>query len=204
MNFNSDMKRQAVEKAEPKPQIEVKNQGSGKVMAGIMLAAALAVGSLGGVFLTGGSGDSLSLAEQERISREFAAASQAPLLLGEVSKDQVPEKVAELGLPTVEAERLIQDIGTGKSRMLLLGLVDYASEDGDIVRITSGGLSVEVSLFKGVNMVAIPVAGDGPAEITVTGVYDGGGGITISGSGPNGQLPLPLMSVGQSVSFTVQ
>lgn len=187
---------------EPLP--EPTSDGSFRKLA-VALAAAAVIG-LGALFGVGfvGSGDNVSADDLARIEREFAVASQTPLMLGEVSKDQVPQKVSELGLAGPDAQRMVEDIQSGKSRMLLLGLVDYAAEDGDIVSVSSGGLAVEVALFKGVNMVAIPVAGSGPAEVTVTGVYDGGGGITISGSGPNGQLPLPAMTVGQSVSFSVQ
>lgn len=204
--IQTDIRKPEVAPSDPNPKTDSPKTGfGGDKIKMALLGAALVAGSAIGFLFTGTSGgDSMTFSERDRVQREFLVASQQPLVLGEVSKDQVPEKVAELGLAPQDAQKLLADVNDGKSRMLILGLVDFASEDGDIVSVSSSGLNVEVSLFKGINVVAIPVAGSGPAQITVTGVHDGGGGITVSGSGPNGQLPLPVMLVGESVSFTVQ
>lgn len=204
--IQTDIRKPEAPRSEPNPKTDGPETGfGGDKIKMALLGAALVAGSAIGFLFTGTSGgDSMTFSERDRVQREFLVASQQPLVLGEVSKDQVPEKVAELGLAPQDAQKLLADVNDGKSRMLILGLVDFASEDGDIVSVSSSGLTVEVPLFKGINVVAIPVAGSGPAQITVTGVYDGGGGITVSGSGPNGQLPLPVMLVGESVSFNVQ
>lgn len=104
----------------------------------------------------------------------------------------------------VQAEMLKANVTSGKSRLLMLGLTDFAVEDGDVVQVAGGGLTLQVPIYNGTNFVVIPAPAEGAVDVTVTGVADGGGGITINGFGPNGVLPLPTMAVGQSVSFQVQ
>ena len=50
--------------------------------------------------------------------------------------------------------------------------------------------------------LAIPVAD--PAQVTMTGLHDGAGGITVAVMSGSDRVPLPRMRVGQTVSIPVK
>lgn len=88
-------------------------------------------------------------------------------------------------------------------RFAWVTLWDSDVEDGDAVRIQSGGYLRTVMLTKQGITFAIPVPADG--KIALTGVRDGeGGGITV-GLGSGGvKAILPIMSVGQILTLNVK
>ncbi|UWF51106.1 hypothetical protein NYP20_09135 [Pseudomonas sp. N3-W] len=88
-------------------------------------------------------------------------------------------------------------------RFAWVTLWDSDVEDGDAVRIQSGGYLRTVMLTKQGITFAIPVPADG--KIALTGVQDGdGGGITV-GLGSGGvKAVLPIMSVGQILTLNVK
>jgi hypothetical protein len=81
-------------------------------------------------------------------------------------------------------------------RLVWLTVWDTDVEDGDIVRIDSGGYSRTIALAKKPMTFAVPAPADG--VIKITGISDGdGGGVTVGlASGPSTAV-FPVMSVGQ-------
>ena len=82
-------------------------------------------------------------------------------------------------------------------------LWDTDVEDGDVVRIESGGYSRTVTLTKNGITIAVPVSASG--QMRISGIRDGdGGGITVGlGSGSTRAI-LPIMSVGQVLTLNVR
>jgi len=80
-------------------------------------------------------------------------------------------------------------------------LWDTEAEDGDVVRVDSGGYSRTVTLSHAPVAFAIPVPLDGMVQLT--GVHDGGGGITVGASSGQRVLALPLMSTGQVLRIPI-
>ncbi len=76
-----------------------------------------------------------------------------------------------------------------------LSVWDFASQDGDIIHISSAGYEIDVPLLQSVTRIAVPV--DASSTAKIIGATDGGGGITLgimSGASP---VSFPVIGVGQ-------
>lgn len=177
----------------------------GKLIAGLgaaVVVLGVAFGMMGGGGATPKASDSLTPQQIDGRAQQFAAMKAAgPLLLAPVPQEQVEKAIVSLKLPPEQEKAIRRDFADGEIRFVTIGLFDDASEDGDVVALSAGGMQVEVPLMHGMNFTVIPAPAKGPLNVTVTGVYDGGGGITVSGVGSQGQIPLPHMAVGQSHTF---
>ena len=120
-----------------------------------------------------------------------AVLDRVPLDIVQLHGTETPARVAEVkaltGLPVMKA----------------LGVYDNLAEDGDVVHVVSGGISVQVPLYNNVQYVMVPVKKGHSAQFTVYGVYDGGGGITLGVVTPWGNLPSPAMEHGQSFNIAI-
>lgn len=88
-------------------------------------------------------------------------------------------------------------------QLVWVRLWDTDAQDGDVVRIDSGGYTRTVSLTKHGDTFAVPVTADG--LIRVTGIKDGdGGGITVGLASGTSQAVFPIMSEGQVLSLRVR
>lgn len=88
-------------------------------------------------------------------------------------------------------------------QLVWIRLWDTDAQDGDVVRIESGGYARTVSLTKHGDTFAVPVTTDG--LIRVTGIKDGdGGGITVGLASGTSQAVFPIMSEGQVLSLRVR
>lgn len=80
-------------------------------------------------------------------------------------------------------------------------LWDFAAQDGDVVRVSSAGYAVEVALVKAPATIAVPI--DASRSIGVTGVRDGGGGITLGIRSGADSISLPVLAEGQELRLPV-
>lgn len=80
-------------------------------------------------------------------------------------------------------------------------LWDTDVQDGDVVRITSDGYSRDVTIARTPVTFAVPIPRSG--VINVTGIFDGGGGITVGMTSKGSPVALPVMSVGQVLGVPV-
>jgi hypothetical protein len=88
-------------------------------------------------------------------------------------------------------------------QLVWIRLWDTDAEDGDVVRVDSGGYSRTVRLTKHGDTFAVPVTADG--LIRVTGIKDGdGGGITVGLASGSSQAVFPIMSEGQVLGLRVR
>jgi hypothetical protein len=88
-------------------------------------------------------------------------------------------------------------------QLVWVRLWDTDAEDGDVVRIDSGGYSRTVRLTKHGDTFAVPVTADG--MVRVTGIKDGdGGGITVGLASGSSQAVFPIMSEGQVLGLRVR
>ncbi|MDR3443975.1 MULTISPECIES: hypothetical protein [unclassified Dyella] len=92
---------------------------------------------------------------------------------------------------------------TQRPQLVWIRLWDTDAEDGDVVRIDSGGYSRTVRLTKHGDTFAVPVSPDG--MVRVTGIKDGdGGGITVGLASGSSQAVFPIMSEGQVLGLRVR
>lgn len=164
--------------------------------------------------------DWVSQAERDELQRNFAAA--APLELPRVPAERLDAALGQMKLPAVEAESLRRGLAGPASlapvavaapapatepaaqpvqdapHLVELTLWDTQAPDGDVVAVTSGGYSRQVMLTRTPQVIAIPVIGR--TSVKITGIRDGGGGITLGLRGQH-QLLMPIMSEGQVLNL---
>lgn len=92
-------------------------------------------------------------------------------------------------------------VSTGATTLAQIVLWDFAAQDGDVVHIASAGYEIDVPLTNEPRAVAIPV--DASRTIKLSGVRDGGGGITVGIQSGAGKVSLPVISPGQVLALPV-
>ncbi len=90
-------------------------------------------------------------------------------------------------------------VQSDKTTLVWLSLWDFAAPDGDIVHISTAGYEMDVPLQKLENRIAIPV--DATKTVKITGVRDGGGGITLGVKSGEVTVSMPVLGVGQILSL---
>ncbi|MBK9220014.1 MAG: hypothetical protein IPL70_17430 [Uliginosibacterium sp.] len=88
---------------------------------------------------------------------------------------------------------------TEPTELALITLWDFAAEDGDIVEVSSGGYQIQVPLMNVPKEIAVPI--DKSHAITLTGVRDGGGGITVAVMAGAQGTSLPPLVQGQTITL---
>jgi hypothetical protein len=86
--------------------------------------------------------------------------------------------VAAMHLPQAQRIEIEKAALAGKQRLGWIVLVDSVVDDGDTVAVDADGLVQQVVLTKRWTPVAVPLGYSG--AIGITGVRDGGGGITVA------------------------
>lgn len=88
-----------------------------------------------------------------------------------------------------------------QTALVWVNLWDFAAPDGDVVHISSAGYEVDVTLLKVQTRMAVPVGAS--QTIAISGVFDGGGGITLGIQADKTAISLPVLSVGQTLTLPV-
>lgn len=206
----------------PEPRREKPQQ---KSLIPALLTAALVIG-LGGWGLTrlfddGNSGgmpasvaaDNLTKAEQDARAQQFAAVPRYALRRLDASEarsviqnlplpdDQKAALAANIA-PTAPADPAQPAWDKGGQQMVELVLWDNVAEDGDVVQVSSLGYSQTITITHAPQTVYFPAQYDVP--VTITGIHDGGGGITLGFTGSGQPVSLPVMREGQVISLYLQ
>lgn len=152
-------------------------------------------------WLAGGSkGDVVTEADRVRMVRQLET---NPFLVPPVDTtdpQEVMRAQVALSLPKDRMAALMPLVYQGAVRLAWITLWDYQQEDGDRMRIESGGLVREVGLLNTPETIAIPYIENSP--ITLTAIHDGGGGVTVGIRSNATELSLPPMITGQSLVLT--
>ena len=187
---------------QPQPQPPRAGARRFPVWGGLVLGAAIAVaGGLGlHPFISGSTDTGLSSQEIAARATQFAAAGPIDVLL--VPDAEVDHAIEGMALPPADASRLKHDLNTGASKLVYITLWDDVAVDGDVVRLSSNGLSIDVPLAHQPVRVAIPAPPQG--VVNLTGVRDGGGGITVAVLSGSAQVPLPSLQPGQKIGIPVR
>lgn len=202
------VRRKEMKRAEAKPQV------SGMKMALLGIAIVLSVGfGLDRWNSVSSEADHLSESAKEQLSTAFKAIGRLqvePVPMQEVDaaiaamplsadRQKSLRRAAQTGISGVVPTPGLPDVG--QNRLVWLELNDFANEDGDVVSISSAGYQIQVGIVHATNRIAIPV--DHTGTVVVTGVHDGGGGITLGFRTGSGLYSLPVLSVGETLTFPV-
>jgi hypothetical protein len=178
--------------------------GSWKKFIAVAAAGLLAASSIIWVprHLGGSEADKLSAEQVAELTASFQTA-MADLPLADLS---TPEKRAEvaaaLQLPEAETEQILQSAEQGLTRLVWVTVWDNYAEDGDVIHLSSEGYGLTVPIMNAPVTVVLPAPAGG--RIRVTGVTDGGGGITVAVKTNSGHIPFPPLEPGQSVDLPVK
>ncbi len=146
-------------------------------------------------------GDNIDESTRASLESQFMTYT-GKLQIADLSDDKTKKEF--LASPLLHPEikqKIMADASAGKQEIGTISVWDNFDEDGDAIRITSGDFSVDVPLFHAPTRIFIPFKkGD---SLTITGLHDGGGGITAAIQTSAGAVPLPLLAVGQTIVLPV-
>lgn len=198
---------------EPAPQSPVPRAGfkeRRKASGLAMVLASLAV--IGGVgfgmthFWGDAPGDSISDARRQELTQNFLKASSVQL--ERVAIADIDKALASMNLKPEQARILKQELekhatqpADQTTQLAWLDIWDFASQDGDVVHVSAAGYEMDVPIMNAKTRVAVPV--DASKAVLVTGVVDGGGGITLGLKTGTGELLLPVLAPGESLTVPV-
>lgn len=174
----------------PQPKLAPKPK-SNSWLVGAAVALALGAGAFFGGFgpFAPPQTDDLSQQQVQQIQAQFAQAIGDFPLVNLNDPEERAKAEAALNLPAPEAAKILQAADAGQLQLAWVTVWDNFAEDGDVVQISSNGYSATVPLWNKPTTVVIPVTSAGTVE--VTGLVDGGGGITAEARTASGEIPFP-------------
>lgn len=170
-------------------------------LVGGVVALALVVG-IGGYFGIGSTSDKPTQTQMVEMQNSWKAARETGVSLPVVKQEEMKEAIETTNLPERDKAALREEVESGRVSMVWITVWDNMAEDGDIVSLTSDGLTVTVPLYKKPQRIAIPRPAGG--VVNLTGVRDGGGGITLGLMSGVDTVLIPPLVVGQKVGIPVR
>lgn len=161
-------------------------------LAGVGFVAAL------GWWLWAQPGAERALTPAENAARLESFQQASPLQVEAVAPQQRQEALQTMQLPADQQIALERE----KVELIWLTLWDDVDEDGDTVEVESAGFRQQVYLKNAPIRIAVPKPRNG--IITLHGVADGGGGITVALTTATGRVNLPRLSIGQAFPMPVR
>jgi len=157
----------------------------------------------GGAFFT--ADDQVSDKQwQERSDAFKAFKAKGPVLLDRAEAAQVNGFINQAMPDPQKRQALAKDIQDKKVDMVAIGFYDDCAVDGDTVEVLAGGVDITIPLTHQVQYVLVPVPHGGNAPVTIQGLKDGTGGITLGMVTPAGVVHMPPIKPGQQISFTAR
>ena len=192
--------------AKPQAKAQAKPQAAPQLLPSIAtrakaVAAAVVAGAVAATVFP--ATDDLTPAQDQARIDAFQAAIPLPLPLVNLA-DPAERQAAlrSLRLTPAEVRPLEYNLQTATERLVWITVFDDCREDGDIVEIRSLRYRRDIPMVHAPTSIAVPVSAAEQA-ISLTGVYDGGGGITVA-IRLNGQMvPVPRLRPGQTLSIPI-
>ncbi|WP_424830248.1 hypothetical protein [Ruegeria sp.] len=177
----------------------------GWLAAAAVAVAAVAIGAFTVFGGAGGGGDTITEAEsQSRIESHQALLASPGLPVRLVGADEVDDAIASMpdNVSQEAREEIREQINQGGLQLAWVTLWDTHAEDGDILRFEStSSIPIEVMALNARTTFAIPYPADG--QVLVTGVKDGGGGITIALESGAASIAWPTMAPGDQLLLPI-
>lgn len=183
---------------QPMPQPEPPKRRKVALPVSLAAAALLVIAGgwgLGKIFGAASPVDHLTPDEIQQREQIFHA--QPAFKVTQIAQQDTAAKIATLPLPPEQKAVLTKSTTQAGQRLLELVVWDDVEQDGDVVHVDSAHFSQTVSLLKQPQTLYFPVADNVP--ITITGIRDGGGGITLGFTGSGVPVSLPVLGEGQSI-----
>lgn len=195
--------------SEREPLTEVKRKRPWAYALGALAAGVLALGVTFGTNMLPllNDGDDVSPQQKQQMEVDYFSALergesfiQPVNFLDPAERERAKEG---LGLEEEKAEALMRQAEGGLVSLGWITLWDNYAEDGDVVEVSANGLTRTVPILHAPVTIVVPYSVTA-AQITLTGVRDGGGGITVAAKTSGGDAPLPPLRVGESRSLRLK
>jgi hypothetical protein len=190
---------------DPLPQAKPQPSGTfGGRKLGLSLAAiAFAICAIGAVTTGVVNVPGLSTTET---AGPAAITTTAPVqsggLITPVSANDTDKAIQMLAMSEPDRAKVQEAVKSGKARLGWITVSDSNVEDGDWVSITGAGFRQDVRLAKAPLLVVVPFAPGTP--LTITGLVDPGGGITLAVHVGTGTVGLKPLKAGESIEVPTQ
>ena len=135
----------------------------------------------------------LKAVEVVRVDKEDLGPALDSMRLPPDQRRELETKLSAQGQPELTA--------SDGSALVWLNVWDFASADGDVVHISSAGYEIDVTLQKLQTRIAVPL--DATGVVNITGVHDGGGGITLAVQSGAAPISMPVLRPGQMLALPV-
>jgi len=200
--------------------------GSGILVLSFLLTVGLGIERLTGLIGLFPSSETDRVSEQQAKDRQHGFLALGPIQLKRVAAVEMREALGSMKLTPAEESQLTKQLlplqvhkkfdaessptsiplqlaqeGLKGIQLAWITLWDTDALDSDIVRLDSEGYSCTVTLSKSPTTLAVPIPQSG--VINITGIKDGGGGITVGVTSGARPVSLPLMSEGQVIGIPV-
>ena len=187
-----------------KPDRDAPEQQAHRSRSPLWAAAALVCGlALAASYQwTGAGAGQDSLSANEIATRAAAFAAAGPIQLDRVPAQDRQQAVSELKLPAPQAAALLTEVDAGRTDLVYITVWDDVAEDGDVVELSSDGLTVSVPILNQPSRIALPMPRQG--VVNIAGVRDGGGGITVGAMSGSARVALPYMQMGERKGIPVR
>ena len=147
--------------------------------------------------------DDMSKQQSQQITAQFQHAVAEFPLVNLSDPHERAKAQAALNIPAPEAQKILQAADSGQIQLAWVSVWDNCAEDGDVLQVSSQGYSTKVNLMHAPVTVVIPVTHG--SSINLTGAIDGGGGgITAGIKTAAGEILIPPLSPGQTVTLPVK
>lgn len=199
--------------AEPEAKVSPKLAKEGKTrkpthwLAGLLAAAALVGGGGYGLGLLWSPSpvDRLSDEKKAQLVTQFTKLDAIPVKRidpADVSGALDSMRLEPAARQALKSSLAVPATGSPPAVLVELLLWDFATQDGDIVKVSSAGYQIEVPLLNAPTTVVVPV--DGTQTIELSGTRDGGGGITVGIQIDSGMVSLPVIAPNQALKLPVR
>lgn len=146
--------------------------------------------------------DTLLEKEIARRQQEFANFAKEGLQVSILPVEQAVQAIHDSQtFPNEHKAQVIADVATGKNQVAEITVWDDVAEDGDVVLVSSGFIGQEIPIFHQPTKVVLPLVIG--RSITLTGVKDGGGGITVA-IAHGTTLANPVMREGETITIPIK
>ncbi|TCQ02090.1 hypothetical protein C8J34_12212 [Rhizobium sp. PP-F2F-G36] len=160
-------------------------------LAGLVVAAGIGIATQ-----PRSSGDQM-LTDIAKAERMKAFKAHGPLQLSRVPDAARAETLRQMGMAPQARQALERDLDEGRVHLGWLTLWDDQVQDGDAISVAGAGFSRTIALTKQPQQIAVPIGASGDPFV-VTGVRDGGAGITVAATSNSSRVPLPVMAPGET------
>ncbi len=181
------------------------------ILAGMMLVAGLGFGMT--AIWRSASNDNVSKSEQAELIAEFAKLKSIDVEAVAVQdvdpaldsmQLQIPQRQqlqTALSNHNAPSTTAISSLPHSETSLVWITLWDFAAADGDVVHVSTAGYEMDIVLKKSQTRIAVPV--DSSKTVKISGVHDGGGGITLGIKNGAGMVSLPVLQTSQTLTLPV-